>query len=259
MRFPIRKSARKLTGIVKITIPEAFPEMKPLGNVIIFPVFLATLRAAQPVVPQNISINKLNLPKMKDNDDPVVFIRYLETALVRANITQDQWIDHVQPQITLQAREKIIEVPENDDSTFEDIKAALTGVDANSFASKAEAIFNPFKGGGGERGRETQLADKLKSWIKKLIQEAETEAEIVEKFTVACLRSTLSQELKKYLDLTETSTIHRYLNKIDEWEKYRAEGRPIYKQESTSRNSFKETQQNMGYKKLVTCFKGVSC
>ena len=38
MTFPIRKSARKLTGIVKITIPEEFPEMKPLGNIIIFPV-----------------------------------------------------------------------------------------------------------------------------------------------------------------------------------------------------------------------------
>ena len=38
MTFPIRKSARKLTGIVKITIPEVFPEMKPLGNIIIFPI-----------------------------------------------------------------------------------------------------------------------------------------------------------------------------------------------------------------------------
>ena len=48
MTFPIRKSARKLTGIVKITIPEVFPEMKPLGNVIIFPVvihFLPTTAA----------------------------------------------------------------------------------------------------------------------------------------------------------------------------------------------------------------------
>ena len=38
MTFPVIKSARKLTGIVKITIPEVFPEMKPLGNVINFPV-----------------------------------------------------------------------------------------------------------------------------------------------------------------------------------------------------------------------------
>ena len=41
MTFPIRKSARKLTGIVKITIPEVFPEMKPLGNDIIFPVLVS--------------------------------------------------------------------------------------------------------------------------------------------------------------------------------------------------------------------------
>ena len=47
MTFPIRKSARKLTGIVKNTIPEVFPEIKPLGNVIIFPVvmiFIMTLK-----------------------------------------------------------------------------------------------------------------------------------------------------------------------------------------------------------------------
>ena len=41
MMFPVRKSARKLTGIVKTTIPEVFPEMKPLGNVIIFSVIVA--------------------------------------------------------------------------------------------------------------------------------------------------------------------------------------------------------------------------
>ena len=48
MTFPIRKSARKLTGIVKITIPEVFPEMKPLGNVIIFPVLLAVVDTFDP-------------------------------------------------------------------------------------------------------------------------------------------------------------------------------------------------------------------
>ena len=40
---------------------------------------LFTLKVAQPVVPQNVSINKLNLPEMTDNDDPVVFIRYFDT------------------------------------------------------------------------------------------------------------------------------------------------------------------------------------
>ena len=45
---------------------------------------LANLKAAQPAVPQTVNISKLNLPKMTDKDDPVVFIRYLETALIRA-------------------------------------------------------------------------------------------------------------------------------------------------------------------------------
>ena len=52
---------------------------------------MTTLKAAQPVVPD---FNKLNLPKMKDKDNPEVFIRYLEAALVRAKIPPDDWKDH---------------------------------------------------------------------------------------------------------------------------------------------------------------------
>ena len=84
---------------------------------------------------------------MGEKDDPVVFIRYLETALTRAKVPPAQWKDHVQPQLTLQAGEKILDVLENRDATFEDIKAAITGMDAMTFASTAEALFNPFKGG----------------------------------------------------------------------------------------------------------------
>ena len=40
MTYRIKKPAWKLTGIVKITIPEVFPEMKPLGKVIIIPVYI---------------------------------------------------------------------------------------------------------------------------------------------------------------------------------------------------------------------------
>ena len=89
------------------------------------------------------------------------------------------------------------------------------GMDAMTIASMAEALFNPFKGG--ERPNPRQLSDRIKGWSKKLVQEAGTEAEVLEKFTVAFLRSTLNQELKDYLDLTKTSTIQRYLVKIEEW------------------------------------------
>ena len=212
---------------------------------------LITLKEAQPVVPQTVNISKLILPKMTDKNDPVVFIRYLETALIRTKVPQDQWKDYVQPQMTLQAGERIIDVLEREDCTFEEIKAALTGVDSMSFASTAEAFFNLFEGG--VKLRQKLLAERLKGWIKKLIQEAETEADIIEKFTVACLRLTLSQDLKNYLDLTETSTLHRYLIKIDEWEKCRAEVRPIYKHDSSEKYMAKGTRDGAGFKK-DTCF-----
>ena len=79
---------------------------------------LDTLKAAQPVVPQTVNISKLNLPKMTGKDDPVVFIRYLETALIRAKVPPEQWNDHVQPQIRLQAGERIIDVLDREDCTF---------------------------------------------------------------------------------------------------------------------------------------------
>ena len=56
MMFPITKSARKLTGIVKITIPEVFPERKPLGNVIILPVICYATQASVANLLQNVKI-----------------------------------------------------------------------------------------------------------------------------------------------------------------------------------------------------------
>ena len=56
------------------------------------------------------------------------------------------------------------------------------------------------------------------------MQEAGTEAKVLEKFTVAFFRSTLNQDLKDYLDLTETSTIQRYLVKTEEWVQCRSMG-----------------------------------
>ena len=61
------------------------------------------------------------------------------------------------------------------------------------------------------------LADKLKNLFKKLFQEAETEAEYIEKITVATMRSMFHKELKHYLDPMEITTLQCYLNKVNEW------------------------------------------
>ena len=77
-----------------------------------------------------------------------------------------------------------------------------------------ESIHNPFKGGKVLHPR--ALADKLKTLFKKLFQEAENEADYIEKVTVATMRSMLHKELKTYIDPMEITTLQHYLIKIGE-------------------------------------------
>ena len=134
---------------------------------------------------------------------------------------------------------------------FDDFVAAMTGCTAMTFASTAEALFAPVEET--DKAKPRAVADKIKRWTKKLLQEAETEEEMIEKFSVATLRSKLNQDLKNYLDLTETTTMTRYIMKIDEWSKYRVVGKSIFK-ESSFRTGYKTVQTSTGPRKQVTCF-----
>ena len=71
---------------------------------------LETLKGAQPAIPQKVSIQKLDLPRMKDGDDPVEFINYIEIALKRSKVPEDDWPEITQTRITLQAGRNISHV-----------------------------------------------------------------------------------------------------------------------------------------------------
>ena len=79
---------------------------------------------------------------MGDKDDPETFIKYLEVAFTRSKIPRHEWKYYVQPQLSLEAGEKILSVLQADASTLDDI-AAMTGCMAMTFASTAEALFAP--------------------------------------------------------------------------------------------------------------------
>ena len=106
---------------------------------------LTTLRDTQPAVPQKVSIQKLDLPCMKEGDDPVVFINYLESALKRSKVPENEWPEIAKTRITLEVGQNLGDVLGNEDTTFQDIKDAITGVAGKSFAATTEAIFDPFK------------------------------------------------------------------------------------------------------------------
>ena len=109
----------------------------------------------------------------------------------------------------------------------------------------AESIIDPFKGVKILNPR--ALADKLKSLLKKLLQE---EAEYIGKFTVAVMRSMFNKELKQYLNLTEMTTLQCYLIKCVQC---RAEGKPVYQQEAKLRPENRDSRENTQRKK-VTCY-----
>ena len=127
---------------------------------------LTTLKVA---VPQKVNIHKVYLPHMKEGDDSVVFIIYLETALK----------------------------------------------------------------------------------FKKLFQEAETEAEYIEKVTIATMRSMLNKELRQYLDPMDITTLQRYLIKINQWVQCRAEEKPIYQLEVSQRGDQKDSREHSLRKKVT--------
>ena len=104
-----------------------------------------------------------------------------------------------------------------------------------------------------------QLADKVKRWLDKLAQEAETVDKAMEKVAVAYLRSKMIPEVKNYLDLTEANTMPRYLMKIEEWERSNPHKKNLYRLEGVqgANSQYRQGTQGSlqsGVKRSVTCF-----
>ena len=109
------------------------------------------LKEAQAAVPQQITIQHHKLPKMNEKDDLELFIQQVEAALVSSDIPRDKWTNYLHSQLTLEAKQKVMHLLQEPDSAYDDIRAALMGCAAMSFASAAEAIFTA------DRGKVTQL------------------------------------------------------------------------------------------------------
>ena len=147
---------------------------------------------------------------MRERDDLELFIHQLEAALIASDIPRHKWKRYIHSQLTPESKQKVIHLLQDVASSYDDIKAALMGCSAMSFAATAEAIFSSI-GGEGEKPKPRQLANRIRRWVDKLFQEAETVEEAAEKVSVAYIRSKLIPEVKNYMDLTEANTMPRFL------------------------------------------------
>ena len=125
---------------------------------------LVQLKEAQPVVPQRITINKDELPKMTQKDDLDVFITLLEDALEDAEIPRDRWKKYIHSQLTTQAKQRVKYLLKDHTKMYDEIREALMGCESMSFASSAEAVFGSYEG---QKPEPRQLGDKATRWVER--------------------------------------------------------------------------------------------
>ena len=140
---------------------------------------------------------------MTKDDDLEVFVRQLEVALRTARIDQDKWKQSLLSQLTLGAKETVMNLLEDDDSSCEDIRAALLGSSAMTFSAAAESFFTADKGNI-QQLPTRQVGDKLVRYCEKMTEGAETVRQVVDKVTVGMLRALMVPDLKKYMDFTKS-------------------------------------------------------
>ena len=148
---------------------------------------------------------------------------------------------------------------EDDDSSYEDIKAALLGSSAMAFSAAAESFFTADKGTI-QQLPIRQMGDKLVRYCEKMTEVAETVRQAVDKVTVGMLRVLMVPELKNYMDLTKSTDRQEYQRLAEQWEKSQPYRRSMFKQTSGYRSNYQYRDNTKGEHTLgsqqfpITCF-----
>ena len=137
---------------------------------------------------------------MTEKDDVEVFLRQLEIVLRISRIPQDKWKQHLLSQLTLDAKERVVDLLEDEASEYDDIKRALLGCTTMTFAAAAEAVFTADEGNL-LNIPSRQAGDKLVSWLQKMTEGMETNRQFCDRVAMGVIRSHMDPDLKTYMDL----------------------------------------------------------
>ena len=84
-------------------------------------------------MPQQITIHKEELTRLREKDDLELFIHQIEAALVTLEVPRHKWKAYIHSQLTLESKEKVMHLLQHGASTYEEIRAALMGYSIMSF------------------------------------------------------------------------------------------------------------------------------
>ena len=187
---------------------------------------LATLKAAQPAIPQTVHLDNTKLPTMSKGEDLELFIELFETALTVGGVPEDKWVAKLHAALDTDSKLAIKETITNPYSTYAEIKQALVGQSHLTFTAASEAIMTLDQGGVTKLPMR-QAVQKLTRLFEKATAEATTIREACLYSAVAVARFALNPDAKQYIDVKGTFDCDSFCRSIEEWQRTHT-GKPVW-------------------------------
>ena len=219
---------------------------------------LATLKAAQPAVPQTIHLDNTKLPVMEQGEGVQVFLEVFESALTAGRVPVDKWLPKLHAALNTEMKLAIKEEITNPVSSYEDVKRALIGQTHLTFAAASESLMTL------DQGKITkvpirQAVQKIARLFEKITLEATTLREASLYSAVAVARFALGREAKQYSDIKGSFEWNEFSCSIEEWQRTNP-GKPLWEykfKQASDRSMYHEKQQFRGFslaKKQGECY-----
>ena len=219
---------------------------------------LATLKAAQPAIPQTVHLDSIKLPVMSKGEDLELFLEPFESALMAGGVPEAKWVPKLHASLDTETKLAIKETITNPGATYDEIKKALVGQTHLTLAAASESLMML------EQGAITkvpirQAVQKVARLFEKLTTEATTMREMCLYSAVAVTRVALSREAKQYTDVKGSFDWNGFCCSLEEWQQTNP-GRPIWDSRGryntgrpnySARQPFKTPSQT---RKLGDCF-----
>ena len=187
---------------------------------------LATLKAAQPAIPQMVHLDNTKLPVMTRGEDLELFLELFESALTAGGVPEAKWVPKLHASLDTETKLAIKETITKPGATYAEIKGALVGQTHLTFAAASESLMTL------EQGTITKLpirqaVQKVARLFEKISTEATTMREMCLYSAVAVTRVALSREAKRYIDVKGSCDWNSYCCSLEEWQKTNP-GRPVW-------------------------------
>ena len=187
---------------------------------------IATLKAAQPTIPQTVYLDNTKLPSMSKGEDVEMFLELFESALVAGNVPEDKRVQKLHAALDSSTKLAIRDTITNPDTSYKDIKQALIGQTNLTFACASESIVT-LDNGGVTKLPVRQAVQRMTRYFDKISAEATTIHETCMYAAIATLRVSLAREVKQYVDVKGSCDSSSFCCSIEEWQKSNP-GRPIW-------------------------------